>query len=84
MKMAKEEKAGEGVFSAFLKVLFPQKSFDQNTDKVSSSCSRTQRFSLGNKQCFYLLISDLSMLSVDLKSPADNTDPQNLSYKCSV
>jgi len=70
--------------SAFLKVLCPQKSFDQNTDKVSSSWGRTQSFCLGNKQSFYLLISDVSLLSVDLKSPAENTDQQILSYKCYV
>lgn len=56
------------MLSAFLKVLCPQKGFDQGQLFL-------QRFSLGNKQCFYLLISDLSLLSVDLKSPADNTDP---------
>lgn len=50
----------------------------------SSWCSRTQCFSLGNKQCFYLLIPDVSLLSTDLKSPADSTDPQILSYKCCV
>lgn len=56
------------MFLAFLKVLCPQKSFDQNTDKVSSSWGRTQCFGLGNKQPFYLLNSDVSLLSVDLKS----------------
>lgn len=69
------------MFSALLKVLCPQKISNQISDKVSSSWGRAQSFSLGNNQSFHLLISAESLLSVDLKSPVDNTSQQILSYK---
>lgn len=69
------------MFSAFLKVLCPQKISNQISDKVGSSWGRAQSFSLGNNQSFHLLISAESLLSVDLKSPVDNTSQQILSYK---
>lgn len=70
------------MFSAFLKVLCPQKTIKKAKEKISSSWGRAQTFVLENKQSFHLLISDQTLLSTDLKSPVDNASQQILSYEC--